>query len=169
MRELPRSGFVCAQHGGDEQVKILGEAGRSDPEQTARRRNRETGPAVRLALKEAGSRNRESTNRKHPLQRGGVRRIRGGASQGKRTRDRELSRPKVSVVDPTTMRGTPPSLPGEISPHARKGDAPRRCGARSQQRPYESEAHRQGWRPAYCKPEGQRRTKGRTEGRASQP
>src|SRR6266852_2037925 len=59
---------LCAQHGGDERVKILEGAGRSDLERTARRRSRATGPAARPALKEAGSRNRESTNRKHLLQ-----------------------------------------------------------------------------------------------------
>lgn len=90
----------CAQHGGDDRVKVLEGVGRSDLEQTARRRSRVTGPAARPALKEAGRSHREPTNRN---------RIRGGVSPGKRTIDREPSRPRASAVDPAVVRGTSPS------------------------------------------------------------
>ena len=84
-------------------MKVLEGVGRSDLEQTARRRSRETGPAARPAPKEAGSRKREPTNRN---------RIRGGVSQGKRTIDRELSRPRASDVIPGGCAGNTTILTG---------------------------------------------------------
>jgi hypothetical protein len=47
----------------------------------------------------------------------------GGAS-GQMTA--KLQRPRPGDVDPAAVRGKPRTLPGEISPRARKGDAKRR-------------------------------------------
>src|SRR4051794_19865079 len=70
--------------------KSSGEAGRSDPERTARRQAGDAGPAARLALKEAGS---ETASRRTGSARfqssNRARRITGGADQGERPKNRE--------------------------------------------------------------------------------
>ena len=60
--------------------KSSGEAGRSDPERTARRRTGASRPSREAGAERSGERNRESTNRN---------RIRGAAKQGERAPYRE--------------------------------------------------------------------------------
>src|SRR5207247_10677205 len=91
--------------------KSSGEPGRREPERTARR------PSARPALKEAGS---EAAGRRT----GTGHEAATPRASGQLTA--KPSRPRGGDVNPATVRRRPWLLPGEVSHHARKGDAARR-------------------------------------------
>src|SRR6266516_3404511 len=81
--------------------------------------SRETGPAVRPALKEAGSETASRRTGSTHSRVGRVRRIRGVPDRGERTSDREAPATKGPgrKSDGCAAKSTNP-LPGEISPYA---------------------------------------------------
>jgi hypothetical protein len=132
--------------------KSSGGVGRNDPEQTARRPNREA------ALKEVGSEpvSRRTETRYEALQAG---------TSGLLTA--KLQRPSASGVDLAVVLGTSRALPGEVSPRVRKGDvayATEREVSRGRSRSIEASqgSHpERGWKV--------QRVKGRTNGRTNRP
>src|SRR2546427_397417 len=86
--------------------KSFGEAGRSDPKRTARRRSGASRPTARSALKEAGS---ETARRRTETG------YEAASSRASGHMTAKLSRPRLGDVDPATVRGRSMLLPGEIS------------------------------------------------------
>src|SRR6266545_41346 len=144
---------LCAQHGRDEEVKVLWGTRSQGP-----RANRKALTA-REALKEAGN---ETASRR--IETG----YEAAPTRASGQLTAKLSRPKEGTVDPAVVRGTSRTLTwGDLAsrPKGRRRKAEREV---SRGRSSGREA-RQGWLPAYRKPRSFDGAKGQTSRRASRP